>query len=148
MKRSPELSELTREHHKALVLARRAIVSPRDGADARALAAALPRIFATELEPHFRVEEEALLPPLREAGEHAQVARLLEEHRQLRALAEACAQGEGAGLADFGALLEAHVRYEERQLFPLAEAVLPPAALAAVAARAAARPAVNSKQPT
>ncbi len=139
MKRSPELSELTREHHKALVLARRAIVSPRDSAAARELAAVLPQIFATELEPHFRVEEETLLPPLRAAGEQAQAARTLEEHRQLRMLVEACAQDKGRRLAEFGTLLEAHVRYEERQLFPLAEAMLPAAALAAVAARAAAR---------
>ncbi|MGP1679975.1 MAG: hemerythrin domain-containing protein, partial [Burkholderiales bacterium] len=109
MKRSQELIALTREHHAALVLARRAIVSPRDGPAARELAAALPRIFARELEPHFRVEEEALLPPLRAAGESAQAARMLEEHRLLRALAQACAQGDGAALGNVGALLEAHV---------------------------------------
>jgi len=43
----------------------------------------------------------------------------------------------GAGDADalwpFGAKLDAHVRFEERKLFPVAEAVLSPEALAGVA---------------
>jgi uncharacterized protein (DUF2249 family) len=58
----------------------------------------------------------------------------------LRALAHATGQDDPARLASFGLLLEAHVRFEERELFPLAEAILPAAALAAVAACAAAKP--------
>ena len=45
-------------------------------------------------------------------------------------LAAQCAAGEAAGLARFGTALEAHVRFEERELFPLAEAVLTPRELA------------------
>ncbi|MBE0620172.1 MAG: hemerythrin domain-containing protein [Burkholderiales bacterium] len=141
MKRSQELIALTREHHHALVLARRAIEAARDVAAARELAAALPRIFASELEPHFRVEEETLLPLLRDVGEDARVARTLDEHRQLRALAQEAGRGDRASLASFGLLLEAHVRFEERDLFARAEAILPSTALAAVAARVAAAPA-------
>lgn len=134
MKRSEELIALTREHHAALVLARRAIVAPRNAAQALELAAALPEIFARELEPHFLIEEQKLLPPLRDAGESALTARTLDQHQQLRGLARAIGDGDVAGLVSFGLLLEAHVRFEERQLFPLAEAVLSAAALAAVAA--------------
>jgi hemerythrin-like domain-containing protein len=139
MKRSRELIVLTREHHHALVLARRAIDGARDAAAVRELAAGLADIFARELEPHFQIEEQTLLPPMRDAGEHARVARTLDEHRRLRALAQAVGQGDLDSLAPFGRLLEAHVRFEERELFPLAEAILPAAALAAVAARAGAR---------
>lgn len=135
MRRSQALIELTREHHPALVLALRAVTAARDPAKTRELAAALADIFARELEPHFRIEEQLLLPPLRDAGEHAPAARTLDEHRRLRALAHAAARGDPADLASFGRLLEAHVRFEERELFPLAEAILPAAALAAVAAR-------------
>jgi len=134
VKRSEELIALTREHHAALVLARRAIVAPRNAAQALELAAALPEIFARELEPHFLIEEQKLLPPLRDAGESALTARTLDQHQQLRGLARAIGDGDVAGLVSFGLLLEAHVRFEERQLFPLAEAVLSAAALAAVAA--------------
>lgn len=140
MKRSQALIELTREHHAALVLARRAIVAPRDTSQAAELAVALAEIFARELEPHFLIEEQNLLPPLRDAGESAQAARTLDQHQQLRALARAIGEGDVAGLVSFGLLLEAHVRFEERELFPLAEAILPAHALAAVAASAVAKP--------
>ena len=139
MKRSQELIALTREHHHALVLARRAIVAAREPAAAQALAAQLEQLFARELEPHFQVEEQRLLPALRAAGESEHAARTLEEHQQLRALARAGAGGDAASLLSFGQLLEAHVRYEERELFPRAEAILPAHALAAVAAGAAAK---------
>jgi len=140
MKRSQELIELTREHHHALVLARRAIVAAREGSAARALAAELTQLFAHELEPHFLIEEGRLLPPLRDAGAHAQAARTFDEHRQLRALAQAAAAGDAASLSSFGLLLDAHVRFEERELFPLAEAILPVNVLAEVAAGAVAKP--------
>jgi hemerythrin-like domain-containing protein len=140
MKRSQELIELTREHHHALVLARRAIVAAREASAARALAAELTEIFSRELEPHFLVEEEKLLPALRDAGQYASAARTLDEHRQLRALAQAGAAGEMASLLSFGLLLEAHVRFEERELFPLAETILPAHVLAAVAAGTVAKP--------
>lgn len=139
MKRSQELIALTREHHHALVLARRAIDGARDATAARELATGLADIFASQLEPHFQNEEQTLLPPMRDAGELARVARTLDEHRRLRALAQAVGQGDLGSLAPFGRLLEAHVRFEERELFPLAEAILPAAALAAVAARAGAQ---------
>lgn len=140
VKRSQELIELTREHHAALVLARRAIVAARDASAARTLAAELTEIFARELEPHFILEEQTLLPALRDAGEYARTTRTLDEHRQLRALAQAGASGDTASLLSFGLLLEAHVRFEERELFPLAEAILPAKVLAAVAAGALAKP--------
>lgn len=140
MKRNQALIPLSREHHAALVLARRAVAASRDESAARELSAALPDIFARELEPHFQIEEQLLLPPLRDAGEHARVARTLDEHRQLRALAHATGRAGPAGLASFGLLLEAHVRFEERDLFPLAEAILPAATLAAVTAHVAAEP--------
>lgn len=140
MKRSQELISLTREHHAALVLARRAVIASREPGLSRELAAALPHIFARELKPHFLIEEELLLPPLVDAGEHVRVARILDEHRQLRALAHDSGRSDPAVLASFGLLLEAHVRFEERELFPLAEAILSAAALAAVAARVPAKP--------
>jgi len=140
MKRSQALIALTREHHHALVLARRAIVAAREASAARALTAVLTEIFSRELEPHFLIEEQKLLPALRDAGEYAHAARTLDEHRQLRALAQAGAAGETASLSSFGLLLEAHVRFEERELFPLAEAILPANVLAAVAAGALAKP--------
>ena len=139
MKRSQALIPLSREHHAVLGLARRAVAASRHVSLMRGLVVALPELFARELNPRFRIEE-LLLPPLRDAGVHARAARILEEHRQLRALAHATGRGDPASLESFGLLLDAHVWFEERELFPLAEAILPASALAAIAARVADKP--------
>ena len=95
--------------------------------------------FARELEPHFRAEETALLPPLEAAGEATLVARTRADHARLRELIAGAARA--AEARAFGTLLHEHVRFEERSLFPRAEQVLTPEALAAVgrAAREARR---------
>ncbi|OIQ92265.1 hypothetical protein GALL_257810 [mine drainage metagenome] len=133
MKRSACLAQLSREHHAALVLAKRA---QRIGADSsettRAFMAHAVASFERELEPHFRVEEGALLPSLADAGELDPVERTLAEHAELRRLAMRLREHDAASLRRFGDALEAHVRFEERELFALAESTLTPEALAEV----------------
>lgn len=120
MKRSLALRQLSREHHTALSLALR-IAKATDPAAQAALLARVPPLFRGELEPHFQEEERSLLPQLAAAGETALVARTLDEHAQMRALAAAIAAGDATALAPFGTLLQAHVRFEERELFVVAE---------------------------
>jgi hemerythrin-like domain-containing protein len=83
------------------------------------------------LEAHFAAEEQLLAPPLaRHLGDsHADLVRLRNEHVELQRLrASLRAEAEEAGqrrlLGLFAQQLEAHVRWEERELFPLAEATL------------------------
>ena len=79
MKRDPRLHGLSSEHHHGLVLARRV-------AQARLEAASVRQRFDAELEPHFQLEEEALLPALEAAGAVALAARTRREHAELRQL--------------------------------------------------------------
>lgn len=124
MKRSPALQQLSREHHTALSLALR-IAKAADDAARAALMGRVPGLFAAELEPHFLEEEARLLPQLAAAGETDLVQRTLAEHADMRALVARIAAGETEALADFGRLLQAHVRFEERELFAVAEQRLP-----------------------
>lgn len=128
MKRRAALLQLSREHHTALVLTQR-IAQAGDAAAISELMESVTTIFRRELDPHFRAEEAALLPHLEAAGESGIVRRTLEEHRELRRLAARIASGDSASLKPFGIALNAHVRFEERELFATAEAVLPPAFL-------------------
>jgi hemerythrin-like domain-containing protein len=121
VKRDPRLHGLTSEHHAGLVLARRVRRACEEG---RGDAAAVRRRFDAELEPHFRVEEDLLLPALAEAGEHLLARRTLEDHAALRAHLAAAEAGDPARLGAFAALLEVHIRFEERELFPAAERAL------------------------
>jgi hypothetical protein len=136
MKRSSALSALSREHHTALVWAKRAQAAS-DTQDLGALMAKLVTIFEAELEPHFRIEETRLLAALAQCGENGLVERTLAEHRALRAAIDRIRAGDSGAVAPFGAALAAHVRFEERELFPAAEARLSADALAAIAQAAA-----------
>ncbi len=140
MRRDPRLQALSTDHHHALVLARdaqRASVS-RDAGQIDGLVTRVREAFARELEPHFRIEEELLLPALEAAGEHALVARVRDDHAALRLASDAEGLDAEQRLAAFAAKLEAHVRFEERELFEVAQAKLGPEVLDAVAAAGAA----------
>lgn len=133
MKRSNSLVKLSRDHHGALVLAKRAQnFGPTRSDEADEFMARLLRTFADELEPHFQAEEVALLPALQVAGENSLVDRTLAEHVELRGLIERIRQRDLVSLRRFGIALTAHVRFEEHELFPTAERVLPPATLLAI----------------
>lgn len=135
MKRDPALQPLSRDHHRALVLARQAVRAAEDvmGAEpAEVVWAAVREAMARDLEPHFRVEEAVLLPALEAAGAAGAVARTRSDHAGLRRLA--AEGGEREALGAFGRLLRDHVQFEEQTLFPEAERLLDAADLQRVAA--------------
>jgi hemerythrin-like domain-containing protein len=124
MKRRPALRQLSREHHRALVLALRIARTSEANAVAH-LMTTVPEFFTQALEPHFRDEETNLLPHLVAAGADAVVRRTLEEHQLLRSLADRIAAGDTGSLKELAQALRAHVRFEERELFTTAETLLP-----------------------
>ena len=77
-----------------------------------------------------------MLPALALVGRTDLVARTLREHGALRDHLAAAESGARSRLAEFGTLLEAHVRFEERDLFTACEALVGPEVLARVAHRA------------
>ena len=139
MKRDANLQDLSRDHHHALVLARRAERAAETGSDEEVASMweSIARAFDSDLGPHFEVEEQRLLPPLEAAGEHELVGRTRSDHERLRAL-RAQTRDERGRLARFGELLREHVRFEESELFPTAEKVLDRSELVAVAEASAA----------
>jgi hemerythrin-like domain-containing protein len=140
MKRNSHLQALSDDHHTALVLARRIGLAAKQDPERDALTRAwdeLRRRFARELEPHFRVEEERLFAQLESTGEDALIERARADHARLRELVRT--EPDPVVAAQFADLLHRHVRFEERELFPRAESLLPLPALEAAgrAARAA-----------
>jgi hypothetical protein len=129
MKRHPDLLQLSREHHGALKLARdaRKAAESEDSDAVAALAQRVIAIFGTELDPHFRVEEQGILIALDHAGEHELARRTRDEHQELRRRARALATPDADTLLRFADLLAAHVRFEERRLFEAAQDMLSPA---------------------
>jgi len=127
MKRSAALQPLSREHHTALTLAKaceRAVQSHDEDRVVKTCQRVI-QAFSDELEPHFQVEEQSLLPLLHGAENRSLEQRTLADHRKLRVLLNGLRQNDIAALDNFGKLLSAHVRFEERELFPALEGLLP-----------------------
>jgi hemerythrin-like domain-containing protein len=135
MKRHPALIPLSRDHHDGLVQAVRLRRAAADGDASARLSAAreFVEFFRNEERVHLRGEEDELFPlflryvqsqpaPLREARVH---------HMQLEGFARNLEIAVAAGIVDrealdaAGELLDAHIRLEERQLFPLIEELVP-----------------------
>ncbi|MBX5470311.1 MAG: hemerythrin domain-containing protein [Thermoleophilaceae bacterium] len=136
MKRSAALASLSRDHHQALVVAQRLRRAGEAAApDARA---AFLAYWNDHGRRHFRLEEEIVLPGYSAHGDahHPLVLRALGDHVEIRGRAN-CLAGEPAAppdaLRELGEALAAHVRLEERELFPLIESVVPKRELAALA---------------
>lgn len=145
MKRHPSLQPLSDDHHTALVLARRLRGSASEGDPGalRALTREVQEILEAELEPHFRIEETWLLPALAAQGADRFVERIARDHARLRELIR---HGWSRDTPhQIGTLLEKHVRYEERQVFPATETLLSPAELDAIR-NAALRSNLRSKE--
>jgi hemerythrin-like domain-containing protein len=135
MKRHPALVPLSHDHHHALVEARR-LQRAAHGPESAAAAAAFLRFFAQETVRHFREEEELLFPSVVDFQEaHEPLVQALLEHQRLHSLATRLQQlvpVDGAAsdiMRELGQLLEAHIRHEERRLFPLIERLLSDATL-------------------
>jgi len=139
LKRSRQLKPLSSEHHHALLVAfqlKKGLAGHGDSAgapkDLPGLLALARRFEDTVFLTHTRAEEELLGSHLSEADmkrlrmEHAEMVRLLVAARQARPAEMRQA------LTAFAELLERHIRWEERELFPGCEAAMGEDALAVV----------------
>jgi quercetin dioxygenase-like cupin family protein len=124
VKRHPALVQLSHDHHHALVAARRLRGAADAGEDPADAVAAFAEFFAAVSVPHFREEEETLFPLVVSENEARPfVARALLDHQQLHALAAQIGRADDVRerMRELSRLLEEHVRFEERELFPLIE---------------------------
>lgn len=123
-KRAEALQPLSRDHLVAL-LAAKALKEADEEEPARAR---FLEFWDPDGAHHFRVEEEVLLPhwALFAEVDAGAVGRMLDEHLRIRREALRLAAGEGdlEELRRLGHLLHDHVRFEERQLFPMIEDAL------------------------
>lgn len=104
MKRHPALEPFSRDHNDGLILAR-ALIEGRPGATER-----FREEWDRELSDHFAEEERLLLPLVTEPL----AERLVHEHRTIARFGLTLPES----ALDLGRALEAHIRWEERELFP------------------------------
>jgi hypothetical protein len=120
MRRDVRLRELSRDHHHALVLARFIqAMCVRDCLEEDAVAIVRER-FASEIVPHFLVEE-MLLSAVEGLGADDLVERTRAEHATMLRLLEHAGTTDPSPLRELAQLLVEHVRFEERELYPACE---------------------------
>ena len=123
MNRSDALEPLSHDHHAGLAFTAQLRAAQRAGDDPALLAAEVAAFWRDHLVPHF-ADEEAFVLPILESGAPELAAQMLDEHRQIRHLVDAVeADGDGwdGPLHSFADALAAHIRFEERHVFPAAE---------------------------
>jgi hemerythrin-like domain-containing protein len=137
MKRHEALEQLSRDHHQALFQAMRLKRAGED--DAGAVLADFLDFWFGVGHLHFRAEEEVLLPAYSAYADASrdEVVRVLVDHVEIRREAHELGATKGEPpperLRALGERLDAHVRHEERVLFPLIEEALPDHELVRVA---------------
>jgi len=139
IQRHEALAPLSRDHYTGLVRARRLIRSSEgdDGAPRRQAVSDFVDAWDEEIAEHFADEERLLLDHLNETDRQ----RLLAEHAQLSMCADEARAARnhddpGADLTRrIGEMLEAHIRWEERELFNRVQAELSDEALESIRRR-------------
>jgi iron-sulfur cluster repair protein YtfE (RIC family) len=146
MKRTPELRTLSEDHHHGLVQARR-LRKAAEGEETNSAEAAVKGFldfWQKETALHFRKEEEVLLPIMARYGgdlSREPLVEMIQDHAHIRGLVMQLSDETMGGnvrpetLHEIGERLEAHIRLEERVVFPLIEESLSEAALTELAAR-------------
>jgi hemerythrin-like domain-containing protein len=146
MKRTPELRTLSEDHHHGLVHARR-LRRAAEGDEitsAESTARDFLDFWQRDTSLHFRKEEEVLLPVMARYGgdiSREPVVEMIEDHAHIRGLVMQLSDEAMGGnvrletLHEIGERLEAHIRFEERVVFPLIEESLSEATLRELAAR-------------
>jgi iron-sulfur cluster repair protein YtfE (RIC family) len=145
MKRHPSLRQFSEDHHQGLVNARRLRrTASGKGGNPAGTARDFLEFWQSDTSLHFRKEEEVLLPVLaRYGGDLGErpILQMLTQHALIRGLAmqlsDELKQDEVREdtLRNLGEKLEAHIRLEEREVFPLMEETLPERALQEVSSR-------------
>jgi hemerythrin-like domain-containing protein len=145
MKRHPSLRQFSDDHHQGLVNARRLRrAASGEGSNPASTAQDFLDFWRRDTSHHFRKEEDVLLPVLARYGgdlDERPILQMLTQHARIRGLAmqlsDELEQEEVREdtLRTLGEQLEAHIRLEEREVFPLIEETLPEGALQEVASR-------------
>lgn len=115
LKRHKALQPLSREHHYGLLLGWKIRTGFAKGITVERMKAYADWFFQQHLTAHFDMEEKHVFPLL--GLDHPMIERAMKEHVLLRQLF-AANDDLGYHLSQIEDVLEAHIRFEERVLFP------------------------------
>lgn len=116
IRRSRQLAPLSREHHEGLLCSWKIKQGLRNGTDTKIIARFVQWFWRTHLQNHFKQEEQLLLSCLPDGDKLG--LQMLQEHQNIEALVLINENiPDAAMLLQLAAILDAHIRFEERELF-------------------------------
>lgn len=125
LKRSQQLAPLSREHHDGLLFAWKIKQGIEHKAPLDKMRAFTLWYWRHHIKPHFFQEEKILIPHM--PAHHPLAVKLLEDHDHIRELILGLdAEADKRTLIILCDLLNAHIRFEERELFAYMEKTLAP----------------------
>lgn len=139
MKRITALRALSIDHHHTLTLARKAKIAASDDQNAYQqlkIWGELEKHAQDILKDHFRIEEihiATALAALNDPRIEPLIQRLYQEHARLLDLLSPDSPRTAMQLKQTGELLAQHIRFEERELFEIAQKELDPQTLDVIA---------------
>jgi len=130
MKRDKNLHPFSWEHHHGLVIAKRLQTGLEKQANPEVMSDYALAMWEEHLKPHFQHEEVYLVPVMEKYapnGHSPLIDRLRQEHAEIRQLVQRIQANPNRGslLECFAESLVKHIRFEERELFPYAEQIIP-----------------------
>ncbi|KAA9038023.1 hemerythrin domain-containing protein [Ginsengibacter hankyongi] len=124
IKRSEHMLKLSKEHHSGLLFCWKIRQGLKRGVTTERIIKYTQYFWSHHLDEHFREEETILFSPLKDEL----VQRAIEHHKQIKhtlgALQGSSADDAKQKLAQLANLVDDHIRYEERKLFPHLEKTL------------------------
>lgn len=136
MKRHQSLHPLSRDHHHALVEARKLsnAVAANNRQEIKQVAESFSSFWESDLQWHFSQEEQFVLPLLarHQSPGGDEIAETLNQHSEIRRMIGELNDRlmgqeliEAQQLAALGESIRRHIRFEENDLFPVIEASVP-----------------------
>ncbi|MBP9160518.1 MAG: hemerythrin domain-containing protein [Flavobacteriales bacterium] len=142
IKRFAELQGISREHHDGLLLCWKIRAGTTKGVAPARIRRYCRKFLKERLKPHFDIEESVLFPVL--GFDHPGVRKAMAEHRRLQRLINGHTDA-ALAISLVEEELEAHIRFEERQLFNLIQEAATPEQLADIEKAHSALPEPSAK---
>lgn len=123
IKRNKNIIELSKDHHFTLLFCWKIRTGLKLTVDTGRIKKYVQYFWVNHIQPHFKEEETILFAQVKDNA----VQKALDEHTQIKQQVNAIITSENiqpAQLSDLANMVENHVRYEERELFPHLEKVL------------------------
>jgi len=124
IKRSKQLTPLSKDHHDGLLFAWKIRQGLKNRTDIKLIAEYVQWFWNNHLEEHFHEEEQILAPYL--PADNELLKQMFDEHENIEAMIHINENiPDETLLGNLAQAIDDHIRFEERQLFPYAEKIIP-----------------------